>query len=468
MNKVAVIGLAAIFVSAISTPKIISSQLEQQTLDIVKQVNAIPYYKAELLDANFGWLSSEAKVKVGLDFSSLAAQQPELKDLEALEVVFDIDYSHGPLLASGFNLANFNVSLNSDGITENLNWDKAQPLYQLTAKTDLFGNLSYRDKSPKMSYINSDGLEFMVDAYQGQATSENGQLIHKGVLPLMTFTSPELAMSVTDLVMDTELSQPLTSYFNYDSIPVYSASVMFGNWQFRTANDEPVASLNKLLMTMTSDLDETTRLASGELAYKLNDFAVMGYEGQNLELVMETNNWDEQSYIKLNKMFLMPSEGTDSDTQIDQIISFLQDNLLDILRPNPEFNITSLKGSLPEGDFNANLMAKVENVESTPNTLTDIKFWLSHLNVNSHVEIAKPLFEMVARQIVMSQLVNHPSLADATPEELNQAVEQQTPSFIGMLQAQGTIITKGDIYLLDFELADQQAKLNGNDFPLPL
>lgn len=468
MKKILLSGAAVAVLATLSTPQILSSNIQQQTLQYVDTINALPLYKAEIIESDFGWLTSQAKVKVALDFSEVLTDQAAFQDMEPLELVVDLDVKHGPILSSGANLSEFSVAINGDNYKDTLNWDTNKPLYQLNAKVDAFGNLSYVDKSPEISYANAEGMELYLDPYKGEAKTIDGVLTHSGVLPTLTVNTQQFSMSIQNIVMSTELFQPLSNYFGYDSVPVYNAKLDFSDWQILAPNSQPIVDLTNFSLAMKSDLDEDKAVASGELAYRLESFNAMGYHGEDLELVLEMNNLDEQSYIELNRLFATASVPADPEKPFEYLLTFFQDNLLAILKPQPELNITSLKGTLPEGKFNAHLNAKIENVTEAPADLKELSFWLGHLNADSKVQIAKPLMGMVARQIIMTQMTNHPSMAQATPQEIQQAVEQQVPAFIGMLEAQGTLVADGENYLVDFELENKQAKLNGNAIPLPL
>ena len=468
MKKVLLSVAAIAAIATLSTPQIISSKLQQQTLEYIENINALPLYKAEIIESDFGWLRSQAKVKLALDFSELLKDQPNTQDLEPLELVVDLDVKHGPILSSGLNLSEFSVAINGEEYKDTLNWDTSKALYKLNAKVDTFGTLSYVDESPEMSYVNAEGMELYLEPYKGEAKTVDGVLIHSGVLPRLTVNTPQFSMAIENIVMGTELFQPLGSYFSYDSVPVYNAKMEFGDWQVLSTNDQPVVDLKNFSLVMKSALDEDQHIARGELAYRLESFNAMGYKGEDLELAIEINNLDEQSYIQLNKLFATTSMSADPEKPFEPLLAFFQENLLAILKPQPELNITSLKGTLPEGKFNAHLNAKIENVTDAPSDMKALSFWLGHLNADSKVKIAKPLMGVVARQIVLMQISQHPSMANATPQEINQLAEQQAPSFVAMLEAQGTLVADGDNYLVDFELENKQAKLNGNVIPLPL
>lgn len=468
MKKILLSGAAIAVIATLSAPQIISSNIQQQTQKYIDNINALPLYRAEIVESNFGWLTSQAKVKLALDFSEALAGQPNIPDMEPLELLVDLDVKHGPILSSGLNLSEFSVAINGEKYKDTLSWDSTKALYKLNAKVDAFGSISYVDESPEISYANAEGIELYLEAYKGEAKTVDGVLIHSGVLPSVTVNTQQFSMAIENIVMSTELFQPLGSYFGYDSVPVYNAKVDFENWQILSLNNQPIIDLNNFSLAMKSGLNEEQHTASGEIAYRLESFNAMGYQGEDLELVLEMNNLDEQSYIQLNKLFVSNSVPTDPEKPFEHLLTFLQDNLLAILKPQPELNITSLKGSLPEGKFNAHLNAKIENVTKAPADLKELGFWLGHLNADSKIEIAKPLMSMIASQIIMTQITNHPSMAQATPQEIQQAVEQQVPGFIGMLEAQGTLVADGENYLVNFELENKQAKLNGNAIPLPL
>ena len=459
MNKIA-LSVAAVLVGAIAiSPTITSKNIEQDTLDAVAAINEMPFYKAELVSSDFGWLHSSAKIKVGLDFSQLGSTKV-MNDELTLNLA--LDFEHGVVLASGLNLSDFSIKIENQPEVEGLTWDKSQPLYQLDGAFSLVGNLSYQDKSPKITYKGKDGELLEISQYQGYAETVNGKLKLVGNLPAVTIETPNISMHLKDTSMNTLISSSLSGFFSFDSIPVYDSSIEMASWDITTP-DSFKLNMEQVSMAMSSTLDKQKHLAHGSIAYGIKKVVLDEQTATDLEFVLETNNLDEQSYLKLNKLLSFGAQDLEVAERVQDLYTFVDENLLNILAPEPEFNITSFKGTLPEGSFDANFHAKLEKVEALPEDLTQVPFWLGHLNASSDIKVAKPLLTMFATQVMRKRLAN----SGATAEEVEQAAAEQAPSFIAMLEAQGAIVPEQDFYTLHFKLADKVAMLNGNEIPLP-
>ena len=463
MNKLALSAVAIVVSTLAVSPKITSNYIEQNTLDIVSSIDALPLYQAEVITSDFGWFKSSAKVKVKADMAQLVSGTSS-DEVYAMDLV--LNFNHGLLTTSGANLSDFAITVENLPGVEGLSWDKSLPLYQVNGQVSLIGNLSYDDELPQISYTSEGGIEVNVSSYRGHAETVNGILKHTGLLPNLVLNFPQLTMQVKDININTLMSESITSYFDDNTVPVYDSSLEVTKWTVNSP-DTFDATMDNLSMSVSSSVDEEKHLVFAKLAYGLEQVKVNDYVGSDFELVFETNNLDENTYIKFNKLLAAQSGPQQPTEQLETMASFLRDNLLDILSPAPEMNITSFKGKLPQGNFDANLHAKIENVKEAPSELMAPPFWLSHLNASSDVKVAKPLAHFVATQIVRNQLVANPNFVDTPIEEVEKLAAQQAPLMISMFEAQGLIVPDENSYTLNFELANNVAKLNGNEVPLP-
>lgn len=466
MKKIAFSGAAIALAAILAAPVIISDQLQQDTEKFIAEVNELSMYKAELISTEQTWLSSDIKLKVGFDLADVFEDESMT---EQFQLLLSLHVDHGPLLASGLNLAEFDLQLENSPMFASLQWDQSQALYQLTGEYNLLGDLSYRDRAPEISYVSDDNdVHFHLSPYQGKAETIDGELLHKGVLPELTLTSSMLDIALEQVAMKTHLKQSISSYFNLDELPLYDASVEVADTHIEAKLDGTEIDIKKLAMLMSSELDREKHLARGELVYKLEQLVTDAFEIKDLALVLETNNIDEQSYLNINQFFATQPMTADPDQQFEETLAFLKANLLALLKPEPEFNITMLKGEFNEGHFEAVLNTKLTQVAELPQDLLIPEFWLRHLKADSRIQVAKPLALKIAKLVMRRELTNNGQLAGKSADEVEQLLAQQVPAIFAMLEQQGKVLSQGHDYVVTFEMADKTAKLNGVALPITL
>ncbi|MBU2883750.1 YdgA family protein [Psychrosphaera sp. B3R10] len=471
MNKLLVGGAIVAASAVVAAPKIISLNIAETITGLVQNVTEMPIYNAEIKSMDSGWFSTSGVILVTLELDKvMPPSSPDKAPMDDIEIELDFNIDHAPVLTSGSKLANIEVNYRAENLKSSVTWDHAKPLYQIHAQIDLSGDLSYQDKSEKFQFTSDDNIKFDVKSYAGNAHTLDGHLIYTGELPAIDVTSPEVNMTLQQLVFDSVIKGDLASMFNYDQIPQYEMTVSVNQIEVKNETSPDVLTLDHMSILVNSELDDATNLVRSDQIYKLGRFSFGEYFGEEFEIALEVNKLDKNMYMELAKIFSEPAPVEHPEQQVEKMVTFLESNLLTILGPEPEFNITRFKGKLPEGHFNAVLNAKIENVETAPATIKDPNFWLSHVNASSQVQISRPLFTVAVAKFIRGQLVNNPQLADATPEEIDQITVQQTPQYIAMLESQGMIVPNEatDEYTVDFSIAERAAKLNGNDIPLPL
>ncbi|RUM28073.1 MAG: DUF945 domain-containing protein, partial [Alteromonas sp.] len=163
-----------------------------------------------------------------------------------------------------------------------------------------------------------------------------------------------------------------------------------------------------------------------------------------------------------NNSLLVPSEEVPA-----KMMEFVEANLLTQLKAEPEINITKLKATLPEGSFNAYANTKLVGIDALPGTLEDAAYWVTHLLADAQITADKALAQSMASGYMMGQLMATPHAQNMTAEEIQAAVEQQTPMMLSTFAQQGLIKETEKGYETKLELKDGKASVNGTPIPLP-
>ena len=132
-----------------------------------------------------------------------------------------------------------------------------------------------------------------------------------------------------------------------------------------------------------------------------------------------------------------------------------------------QINITSLRGTFPEGKINGTMHTSLVDVSTLPTPIEDQKFWFAHALVNGNVAGDKAVIEMFAKLFMKKQLHANPQAQGMSAEEIDQMAAQQVPQMLDMLAQQGLLIETDTQYTNDFVLKDSKFKVNEKLIPLP-
>lgn len=465
MNK-AILSAAAIAVAAaVVSPKIISSNIEQSVHDAIESINKQPYYSAQLKDAKFGWFNSEGTITLSIDTNDFTTDpsQPSAP----LEIDVNFKTSQGLINQAGLGLASFELDVPAAAARDVISWAEEKPLYAVKGKVGLTGGIAYTDQSAGFSLLN-EGNELVVSAYSGAAETKNGKLVHKGVLPSVTFKDESQgAFTMENFTVDSVFPKNLFEILGQSSF--YDSEVKMNAEKVSGQGLGTVSSLNitNLYLDAVSKVSDSKEVGDVSFSYKAQEVKVDEWVGTDLVAGFAVNNLDIEALNHINEL-IADLDHSDPQAANAAIQSIMTTSLLKILKVEPEINITELKGSIPEGQFDAKLNSKLVDIQSLPQNIEDPAFWLSHLNADSQVFVDKPVMQLLVKNVVSSQIANNPQAQGLTPQEIEQIVAQQTPATIQMLTAQGVLIETDSQFESRFELKDKKATLNGNPMPLPI
>jgi uncharacterized protein YdgA (DUF945 family) len=250
----------------------------------------------------------------------------------------------------------------------------------------------------------------------------------------------------------------------YDSVTkINFATIKINNKENEESKN---INLNDLYVSASSLLNQEKQQGSMQLSYGVKAAELNDYHAQDIALDLEINNISGK-FVKAYQDFSQ-TLGNISPTDVQtKMLEFAQANLLTLLTAEPQINITSLRGTFPEGKFNANIHSSLVDISALPAPIEDQKFWFSHALVNGKVTGDKAVIELFAKQFMKKQLQANPQTQGMSAEELDNMAAQQVPQMLGMLAQQGLLVATDTSYTTDFVLKDSQFKVNEKLIPLP-
>src|SRR5690606_14889291 len=124
-----------------------------------------------------------------------------------------------------------------------------------------------------------------------------------------------------------------------------------------------------------SVVNQDKSLADVKVGYGVGQFNVNDYQGSDAVLDVELNNLSAE-LVRQYQQQVQTLNGQAPEQMMAKMKEFVQEHLLAQLKANPEFNITRLSATLPEGKFNSHAHISFSDIDTLPDNLQDASFWL--------------------------------------------------------------------------------------------
>jgi uncharacterized protein YdgA (DUF945 family) len=449
------------------TPKLVGNQFSTTLDAIAENINNAPGYTLEIQTINSQWFSTEASLVISLDIAGLTGS-PDAAAYEDFSVVIKVNAEHGPFIfneQSNFAWLSWSANVDGQALREHLDWSEDKDFYQVTGLMNLVGNHSYQDKIAAFSAtVTPEKINMIFSGYQGNGQYDGEEYSYKGSAADLTATADRGDFVMNNITIDMHITATLEQIFN-TSLSDSETKVNVSSMTFNDNKSENI-SLTDLYLSATSLFNKTKQQASMQLSYGVKAADINDYQIQDLALDLAVNNINGE-FVKAYRDFSQTLGNVSAENMQEEMLKFAQDNLLILLSAEPQINITSLRGTFPEGKINGTMHTRLIDVSALPTPLADPKFWFSHALVNGKVTGDKAVIELFAKEFVKKQLQANPQAQDMSLEEIEQMAAQQVSPMLDMLVQQGLLVATDTHYTTDLSLKDSQFKVNEKLIPLP-
>jgi uncharacterized protein YdgA (DUF945 family) len=471
LKKILIFAVSIILLTAVIAPKIVANSFNQQLDSIVELVKQNPAYSAVIKDRTSAWFSSTATINISLDTNAFAQDaDPEVQEMFAdMNVDVVIEAQHGPILSqNGLALGwlSWNAKVDGNSFRDTLVFEDNSAFYQITGHTSLFGLSNFTDQIPSFKMKDEEIFtQFTFSGWNGSGSFSDSKASYQGLLKNINANSAFGKFELNQWSVDSNVEGNLMQAFGgsfYDS----TASMLIQDITFEQATDQTKTTLTKLGMDVVSDFDETTSLLDLQANYSLQDLTTKDFNLSSVMLNTQVNNLQEQFFKAYQNLM---SELSQEPEQMQQNLkNFMQTNLLGQLQAEPEFNISSFKAKINQGNITGSLNSKIQQVTELPEAIESPEFWLQHLLVDAQINADQSAALWLAVDTIKTQIKADPNAANMTDEEITTIAQQQATSMLQGMQQQGMFTETSTGYQVLFSLKDGQALLNGNPMPLPI
>lgn len=464
------LALAIIIAVILLLPKYIATQVTPSITNLVASINKMPVYTAQVVEINEGWFSSDAIIKVGIDFDQISAGEIESMPTGKAQFLIDFKSAHGPVIISdGFAVAlvKWHASYSGNELKPVMQWDHTQAFYQISG-VQQFWNATQFEDTMQAFVIDHEAQNIRADfaGYKGSGTFSNSNFDYSTVLGDATLENDENSALITGVELEMSIDG---NYMEAMDGKLFDTDMVIKIGQFQLTDivgQFEVMDLKSFNTELIARVDEKNGTANIDQRVDIDSASFSGYQIQDLKMDFAIN---QLSRIFLEKYQKMANQLAGQDPLLvqQQMVEFAQENMLELLSKDPEIDLKNVSATLPEGKFDINAKAQMLAITKLPDNLQDPGFWLSHMMAEANFNSDKAVAEMFAANYLQKQLTANPQTAEMSPEQISQIAAQQAPAMIEAMIQQGFIVEENDAYKANVTLKDNQAMLNGKQMPLP-
>ncbi|GAB5380483.1 MAG: hypothetical protein Alis3KO_26230 [Aliiglaciecola sp.] len=469
------IAAILLLVFVLITPKIISSQTQNRTLNFVESIKErietghLRGYTIDVLSYDAGWFSSQAQYKLTINYQDIDGNSNIPENLSNPTFVIDVTSYHGPIFLStetGFGWVRWDARVDGEKLRDDLTWDDDRGFYESTTTWELFGGWSVNDSVAafRSTEVPDTSVEF--SGYQGTGYSSHEGFNYDASIAFFRANTPKVSINLDNFKVVTLLKGDFTQILegNLEDSHLAMSVQSYKQTAKQAGNQSGEFQNVEWLFSAVTNQDKNSM--SFTQRFSIEEFQLAEYRAKNLLLDAEISSISKP-FIDAYQNFSQQLPSYDPATQQMEVKRFIQSNMLELLSHQPEFNIKELSGNLPEGQFTLVSDSTLVGVTALPESLEDPKFWLEHLDSQSNLIADEAVIKLIAQNYMTRQILANPRAAQITQEQLEQLLEQQLPVMLQTLEQQGMLVKENDVYKVDFTIKDGEAVLNGTPMPLP-
>lgn len=463
--KKTILSIAVLAIVGIATPKFIGSQAENTLRESVAQINEIPGYSAEIIELNSHWFSSESKIRFKLDFEELMPPGQEPQDnpfpLENWQFDIDVDLNYGPVLLSSdafLGQVAWRVAVPGTGNWNNYSKHDDENVYLNVGHRSLFGNLDYIDRFPAFLIEDPEnGLSIDFSGYDGQGTTENGEVVYDGTLPTFTITGPGVSFESQQVTVDWR------GDFDYLATlqGIYSDSTTEISIESMRINEGQIASIDNFMLFGNTEVDEA-QLIDGQFGYKIAAINTPFDNFSDIEIILSFENLSSQ-FLNTYQENANKLVGNNDPEAIKAVFA---EPVAKALQYKPSIKIDNIGFSHAAGELSSQASIGLNTDEVSAQQVVSADFWKNALTMDSSLTLPVSLFQDLGKKYVSMQLMATPEARNMSQQQLEEVASNQASAMMQSFTQQGMLALDGEQLSISFSINDGKATLNNNPVPL--
>ena len=463
------IGAVVVIGGLFASPYFIGAQAESNVREYVQLFDQEQIgYSAEVISFERGWFSSNAVIRVGLDWATMFGERSAPNT--STEVLVSIQ--HGPVLTDqGFSLglAAWQARIDGAGLEQYVTWNAQQPLYLNQGSVSLTGTATYQDYVPQMRLTDFlPTVTMSVSEYRGDGRYTSGSFVYQGNYEQLQIgiddeMSGEFNVDASAMVIHMDAEADLRQMVSGEFYPMI-ANFTLGHVNVTDA-DTSLFTMSQLTSSLEARVSDDGELAHIHMGYGADQVVAGGVEVTAVRGQSEFNNISKPFVDAYLEVMKNSANITDPDALAAEMTTVVETHKEALLMAQPEFAMSDMGFTMEQGTMNASMRMGLAELEQVPAQLNE-QFLIENMQATAHMDIAKPLAVWLAKTYVITMLEANGQAAQMDAEQLEQMATQQAAMMLNSFATQGLLKSEGDAYVLDVELAKGLLNLNGQSMPL--
>lgn len=473
MKKIALISAAVTLAVLVIAPKFIGDNVESQIKEMTDALNEHAVYGAEIIEYKKGWFTSTADIALSINVNDIFNAQnittSNATEVSNPSVIAKLVAHHGPIYVGdsiGIGQVQYSVVLEGDAFREHMQWDDSRPFYRNQGVVGLLGGLSYNDELPAITAsVEDKDFDLSFSGYQGKAESAGDAIHFTGVASSLSFSIAEVTTIMSNFNVD------MTSYGRF--IDAINGALLASNSTLSVEKitiekaEEGTVNVNDVVLTTDATLEDEGALANLSMDYTMSSVTADDFEASSLEFGIEFNRIDTE-FIKAYQKFNSESLSTPPLETAENLSALLDEHFLNLLAASPEFNITKMAGTFPEGDIRAHANTKLVNIDTLPDNLMNPSFWAKHLEAELALDAKEEVMVWLTSLYLQNQYQSTVEGASMSDEELRRVALEQAPGVLDFIIMQQLMVKEEGRYRSTIAVKDGFSTVNGTKVPIPL
>jgi uncharacterized protein YdgA (DUF945 family) len=471
MKKTILITLIIVALTVLIGPFAVGVAVEKKLQNEVARFNGLPGYQAKVTSHNFGWLSSQAQIEIGLDeqlfmTSDLTDQQKQEIANQFKAIVFDVDMYHGPIIVRDGNRFGWVES------TATLNLENSIKAKHLIAQTgvesflvvdqtsNLLGQSEFVVSSPSftLSEIGEQQAQLIFNGFEmhGSFNLFNNRVIYSGLMPVSQLVVDENRIEFGPMKLSADVE-----YLTPD-IPLGDFEMIFDHMSV-LKNDAPstLFAMNNLKFgyNVVEDGNETLKVT---IFYGVDDITIEDASIKNVDFKVSV----EHLGVSVIKEYMdMLKYHMELGGRVDQLPQEKLTALGESFLKNSPMIVIENAGFTIDGEaLRGSVTIKMDGSDSE--TLKNPLLMMSAIEVEADIQFSEKIAILLGGDKIATQLRSTPQGGLMSEAELQLAAESQIRSLLAMQARQGSLVKSLNNYQASFTMKGGKMELNGSPFPL--
>lgn len=363
------IGAVVVIGGLFASPYFIGAQAESNVREYVQLFDQEQIgYSAEVISFERGWFSSNAVIRVSLDWATMFGERSAPNT--STEVLVSIQ--HGPVLTDqGFSLglAAWQARIDGAGLEQYVTWNAQQPLYLNQGSVSLTGTATYQDYVPQMRLTDFlPTVTMSVSEYRGDGRYTSGSFVYQGNYEQLQIgiddeMSGEFNVDASAMVIHMDAEADLRQMVSGEFYPMI-ANFTLGHVNVTDA-ETSLFTMSQLTSSLEARVSDDGKLAHIHMGYGADQVVAGGVEVTAVRGQSEFNNISKPFVDAYLEVMKNSANVTDPDALAAEMTTVVETHKEALLMAQPEFAISDMGFTMEQGTMNASLrmgLAELEQV----------------------------------------------------------------------------------------------------------